>query len=129
MIESVNSLTAPTQSSAHADKSSLDDGQGLEDPLNQIGQVLNAHLKSLYWIDNTVKEVEAKVNEAEEKVKDATGGGTSSRRLGASKLGASSLGGASGNQGLPLGQFGSMSLRASEGPRARGFGLGSSTYR
>jgi len=130
MIESVNSLTAPTQSSSgNADSSGLDDGQGAEDPLNQIGAVLNAHLKSLYWIDATVKEVESKVAEAEMKVKDAAGGGAagSSRKLGASTLGGAGM--RESMSGVPLGQFGNMSLRGSEGPRSRGFGLGGSTYR
>jgi hypothetical protein len=34
-----------------------------------------------------------------------------------------------GSGGIPLSAFGSMSLRGSEPPRPRGFGLGSSTYR
>lgn len=128
MIESVNSLTAPTHktSTTNADNASLDD-QGAEDPLNQIGAVLNAHLKSLYWIDSTVKEVETKVTEAEARVKEVAGGRVNSSNR---KLGVSSLGGSmtreSSSGGVPLGQFGSMSLRGSEGPRQRGFGLKSS---
>jgi hypothetical protein len=131
MIESVNSLTAPTQSSFNsASGSSGADGdpQGNEDPLTQIAAVLNAHLKSLQWIDVTVQEVENKVNEAESKLREAAGGRTvpsnNTRNL---AFGNSLRDSSSGN--LPVSAFGSMSLRGSEGPRQRGFGLGSSTYR
>ena len=134
MIESVNSLTAPTQSSSNPLNGSTNpdtDGQGSEDPLTQIAAVLNAHLKSLQWIDATVQEVETKVGEAEVKVREAAGGSRSGahnagRSVGSAGMRESSNGGGSG---MPLSSFGSMSLRGSEAPRPRGFGLGSSTYR
>jgi hypothetical protein len=135
MIESVNSLTAPTQASSTSINGSTSpdvDGQGSEDPLTQIAAVLNAHLKSLQWIETTVQEVEAKVGEAEVKVRDVAGGGRSgSHKAGRSIGGGSALRESSsgGGGGVPLSAFGSMSLRGSEPPRPRGFGLGSSTYR
>lgn len=90
MIESVNSLTVPTQS-AGAGTSGDSDGQRAEDPLTQIAAVLNAHLKSLTWINATVQEVEGKVAEAESKVKEVAGGGRvvhhPTRSLGVSALG------------------------------------------
>lgn len=130
MIESVNSLTAPTQSSSNTLNGSANpdaDGQGSEDPLTQIAAVLNAHLKSLQWIDATVQEVETKVGDAEIKVREAASGGRSGAHNAGRSVGREGSGG--GNGGMPLSAFGGMSLRGSEAPRPRGFGLGSSTYR
>lgn len=144
MIESVNSLTAPTQSStagANTPGGAVD--EGAEDPLSQIAQVLSSHLKSLQWIGSTVQEVEGKVGEAETKVREASGGkggrtvshtpNKSTAGYGSGSMTSSfGSGGREGSltgSGAPLAGFGNMSLRGSEGPRARGFGLGSSTYR
>jgi len=135
MIESVNSLTAPTQPSTTSINGSSNadaDDQGSEDPLTQIAAILNAHLKSLQWIDATVQEVEAKVSEAEVKVRETAGGGRSGTHNAGRGVGGSaglreSSTGSSG--GMPLSAFGNLSLRGSEPPRPRGFGLGSSTYR
>ncbi|KAG8783325.1 FG-nucleoporin nsp1, partial [Serendipita sp. 398] len=137
MIESVNSLTAPTQSSTSNVTTGADsDAQGSEDPLMQIATVLNAHLKSLQWIDTTVQEVETKIVEAETKVKGLSGGGGSGggrthqsvRSIGGPSMTSNiTREGSGGSSMSSLAGFGNMSLRASEGPRARGFGLGSSS--
>lgn len=144
MIESVNSLTAPTHSTAGANTPGGVADEGTEDPLSQIGAVLSAHLKSLQWISSTVQDVESKVGEAEAKVREASGGGKggrtvahgNNRSLGGygsgsmtSSFGSGGREGSLTGSGAPLAGFGNMSLRGSEGPRARGFGLGSSTYR
>ena len=126
MIESVNALTLPNSPHATSSDASAGGKKADEDPLQQIGAVLNAHLKSLQWIDETVRDVEGKVKEAE-------------RRVGGSAMGASVLGrggfaldetmrsGTSGGE-LPA-AFAGMALRQSEGPRQRGFGLSSTMRR
>jgi len=121
MIESVNALTLPNSPHATSSDSSASGKRADEDPLQQIGAVLNAHLKSLQWIDETIRDVEGKVKETE-------------RRMGGSAMGASVLGrggfalgetmraGTPGGGELPA-AFAGMALRQSEGPRQRGFGL------
>src|SRR6266404_1825154 len=53
MIESVNALTLPNSPHAISSDSCAGGKKADEDPLQQIGAVLNAHLKSLQWIDET----------------------------------------------------------------------------
>jgi nuclear pore complex protein Nup62 len=127
MIESVNALTLPNSPLATSSDSSAGGKKADEDPLQQIGAVLNAHLKSLQWIDETIRDVEGKVKEAE-------------RRMDGSAMGASVLGGRGGfglgetmRTGTPGGElptaFAGMALRQSEGPRQRGFGLSTTMRR
>ena len=123
MIESVNALTLPNSPRATSPDSTANGKSADEDPLQQIGAVLNAHLKSLQWIDETVRDVEGKVQEAE-------------RRMGGGAMGASVLGQALGETmragtpggGLPA-AFAGLALRQSEGPRQRGFGLSTTMRR
>ncbi|KAK0206807.1 Nsp1-like C-terminal region-domain-containing protein [Desarmillaria ectypa] len=58
IIESVNSLSLPSDSSS-------------QDPMSQIAQILSSHLESLQWIDGAVKEVDTKVTEVEKKVRES----------------------------------------------------------
>jgi hypothetical protein len=126
MIESVNALTLPNSPHASSSDASSGGKKADEDPLQQIGAVLNAHLKSLQWIDETVRDVEGKVKEGE-------------RRMGGNAMGASVLGrggfalGETMRAGSPGGElpaaFAGMGLRQSEGPRQRGFGLSTTMRR
>ncbi len=59
MIESVNSLTLPSDDSPS------------QNPMAQISQILSSHLESLQWIDGAVRDVEGKVTEVEKKVKES----------------------------------------------------------
>ncbi|EAU84912.1 nuclear pore glycoprotein p62 [Coprinopsis cinerea okayama7 len=61
MIESVNALSIAQKSS----------GEGQDDPMAQISQVLSSHLESLQWIDSAVRDVGSKVNEVEKRVKES----------------------------------------------------------
>jgi len=126
MIESVNALTLPNSPHTTSSESSAGVKKADEDPLQQIGAVLNAHLKSLQWIDETIRDVDGKVKEAE-------------RRVGGSAMGANVLGrggfglGETMRTGTPGGElpaaFAGMALRQSEGPRQRGFGFSTTMRR
>jgi len=122
MIDSVNTLTlpnAPTHSTAPTSASSATPGAAsatTEDPMSQIAGVLNGHLSSLKWIDDTVWELDAKVKEAEMKVQELTGGGM----YGAGPV--ARLGESSSSWGLVSSQSGAAQ-------RQRGFGLGASVRR
>ncbi|KAG5340982.1 hypothetical protein C0989_012356 [Termitomyces sp. Mn162] len=59
MIDSVNSLSLPSIDSSPA-----------EDPMAQIAQILSSHLESLQWIDGAVHDVESKIIEVEQRVKE-----------------------------------------------------------
>ncbi|KAG6840461.1 hypothetical protein C0991_006597 [Blastosporella zonata] len=59
MIDSVNALSLPSIDSTPA-----------EDPMAQIAQILSSHLESLQWIDGAVRDVEGKITEVEQRVKD-----------------------------------------------------------
>lgn len=126
MIESVNALTLPNSPHATSSDSSAGGKKADEDPLQQIGAVLNAHLKSLQWIDETVRDVEGKVKEAERRM-DGSAMGASVLGRGGFGLGETMRGGTPGGE-LPA-AFAGMALRQSEGPRQRGFGLGSTMRR
>ncbi len=65
MIETVNALSVPVDASANVASSSPFAGAGGVDPIAQIEAILNAHLGSLQWIDNSVQELEAKMKEVE----------------------------------------------------------------
>lgn len=65
MIDTVNALSVPADASANATSSSPFAAAGSVDPIAQIEAILNAHLGSLQWIDNAVKELEVKVKEVE----------------------------------------------------------------
>ena len=65
MIETVNALSVPADASANSTSSSPFAAAGSVDPIVQIEAILNAHLGSLQWIDNAVKELEVKVKEVE----------------------------------------------------------------
>jgi len=76
MIESVNTLSLPSNDTASGD-----------DPMSQIAQILSSHLESLQWIDGAVHEVESKVSEVEKRLQDsghgiANGVGQKSRGFG-----------------------------------------------
>lgn len=75
MIDAVNALGL--QSTAGAQ-------DGAEDPMGQIGQILNSHLESLMWIDGAAREVEAKITDVEKRVRAAgdSGLGSTSRPRG-----------------------------------------------
>jgi nuclear pore complex protein Nup62 len=126
MIESVNALTLPNSPHATSSDSSTSGKKADEDPLQQIGAVLNAHLKSLQWIDETIRDVEGKVKEAERRM-DGSAMGASVLGRGGFTLGETLRAGAPGGE-LPA-AFADMALRQSEGPRQRGFGLGSTMRR
>jgi nuclear pore complex protein Nup62 len=64
MIETVNELSLPSADGS-AQSSSGDD------PMNQIAQILSAHLESLQWIDGALREVESKVTDVEKRVKES----------------------------------------------------------
>ena len=67
MIESVNALSTDEQ----------DDSDGKPKgraPLEQIAQILSSHLEGLQWLDGAVREVDAKVNEVERAMRDASSG-------------------------------------------------------
>ncbi|KAG6837976.1 hypothetical protein H0H93_008370 [Arthromyces matolae] len=59
MIDSVNALSLPSIDSAPT-----------EDPMSQIAQILSSHLESLQWIDGAVRDVEGKIVEVEQRVKE-----------------------------------------------------------
>ncbi|KAJ3573343.1 hypothetical protein NP233_g2496 [Leucocoprinus birnbaumii] len=61
MIEAVNALSV----------SNKPNGESNDDPVSQISQILSSHLESLQWIDGAVREVEGKVGEIENRVKDS----------------------------------------------------------
>lgn len=50
-------------------------GAADEDPIGQISQILDAHLKSLQWIDGASDGLRARVGEVERRLVDASGGG------------------------------------------------------
>lgn len=81
MIEAVNALSDTTPDG----KPTKQEG---EDPMTQIVEILSSHLESLQWIDGSVRELETKVGEVEQRIKDsgtnlATGlGGAKSRSFG-----------------------------------------------
>ena len=127
MIESVNALTLPNSPHATSSDSSAGGGKKAdEDPLQQIGAVLNAHLKSLQWIDETIRDVEGKVKEAERRM-DGSAMGASVLGRGGFALGETLRTGTPGGE-LPV-AFAGMGLRQSEGPRQRGFGLSTTMRR
>ena len=126
MIQSVNALTLPNSPHATSSDASVGGKKGDEDPLQQIGAVLNAHLKSLQWIDERVRDVEGKVKEAERRMGgNAMGAGVLGR--GGFALGETIRAGTPGRE-LPV-AFSEMALRQSEGPRQRGFGLNTTMQR
>ncbi|KAG6817209.1 hypothetical protein H0H87_011567 [Tephrocybe sp. NHM501043] len=59
MIDSVNALSLPSI-----------DSTPTEDPMAQIAQILSSHLESLQWIDGAVQDVEGKITEVEQRVKE-----------------------------------------------------------
>ncbi|KAG6832926.1 hypothetical protein H0H92_004810 [Tricholoma furcatifolium] len=59
MIDSVNALSLPSTDSNTGD-----------DPMAQIAQILSSHLDSLQWIDGAVRDVEGKMTEVEQRIKD-----------------------------------------------------------
>ncbi|KAG8936159.1 FG-nucleoporin nsp1 [Tulasnella sp. 418] len=73
MIEEVNSVTAPSGSGTSAkavdnlavNPSNGQDSAGADDPMSQIQTILNSHLDSLSWINDSVHEMETKMNELE----------------------------------------------------------------
>ncbi|KAL4075972.1 Nsp1-like C-terminal region-domain-containing protein [Scleroderma citrinum] len=78
MIDSVNALSLAPATNVTAPF-------GGDDPMVQISQILNSHLESLQWIDSAVREVEGKVGEVEQRVRDAglgnsLGNGTTKQR-------------------------------------------------
>ena len=126
MIESVNALTLPNSPHAASSDPSAGGKKADDDPLQQIGAVLNAHLKSLQWIDETVRDVEGKVKEAERRM-DGSAMNASVLGRGGFLLGETMRAGTPGGE-LPV-SFAGMALRQSEGPRARGFGLSTTMRR
>ena len=70
MIDSVNALNLPSSSSVGKDGSNA---TSVDDPINTITSVLDAHLASLTWIDNAIKEVDSKVKTVSKKIDDAGG--------------------------------------------------------
>ena len=126
MIESVNALTLPNSPHAASSDPSTGGKKADDDPLQQIGAVLNAHLKSLQWIDETVRDVEGKVKEAERRM-DGSAMNASVLGRGGFLLGETMRAGTPGGE-LPV-AFAGMALRQSEGPRARGFGLSTTMRR
>ena len=126
MIESVNILTLPNSPHATSPDSTTGGNRAGEDPLQQIGSVLNAHLKSLQWIDETIRDVEVKVKEAERRM-DGSAMGASVLARGGFALGETLRTRTPGGE-LPT-AFAGMALRQSEGPRQRGFGLSTTIRR
>lgn len=71
MIDEVNNVTAPSShralksadntASLAASATQAGDGPDEADPMTQIQSILNAHLESLSWINDTVRELENKV--------------------------------------------------------------------
>lgn len=105
MISSVNSLTSahggptkPTESSSAEEP---------EDPISQISQILDAHLKSLQWIDSASDGMRDRVGEVERRLVDVTGGQlASSTGGGQARLGGSQAGGQAGSGRFGLGRRG-----------------------
>jgi len=65
LIESVNSMSV-----GQGDNSKV---VSADDPMAQIAQVLSNHLESLQWIDGASRELEEKVVEVEQRIKDVGG--------------------------------------------------------
>jgi len=112
MIGTVNSLTAANGGSSSTAVASAAAGEGAnetsppveEDPIGQISQILDAHLKSLQWIDGASDGLRTRVGEVERRLVDVSGGGGVAAGAGAggalaggaSRLGASQTGGVGG---------------------------------
>ena len=88
MIDSVNSLSADERDGSDAKSKNAA-------PLEQIAQILASHLEGLQWIDGAVREVDAKVNEVERAMREASAGssrnGSTAPSLNGSLNGGSSL--------------------------------------
>lgn len=83
MIDIVNALGSTSVSDATSASQNGEfpgDGGSGTDPIAQIEAILNAHLGSLQWIGETVKELEGKVKEVEARQQQqsnrADGGGS-----------------------------------------------------
>ena len=68
MIDAVNALSLPAGGAAQAQESG-------EDPMAQIAQILSSHLESLQWIDGAVRELDTKIADVEQRVRQSTDGG------------------------------------------------------
>ncbi|KAI5119909.1 hypothetical protein M0805_003713 [Coniferiporia weirii] len=78
MIDSVNALsTSPEDVLTHEGDSGKAKGDA---PLEQIAQILSSHLESLQWIDGAVREVDSKVTDVEQRVREASSGSRSGGR-------------------------------------------------
>jgi nuclear pore complex protein Nup62 len=79
LIDSVNSMSIGQNDTKRA---------SADDPMAQIAHVLSNHLESLQWIDGASRELEEKVVEVENRIKDVStgspglGGGSRSRGFG-----------------------------------------------
>lgn len=69
MVENVNNLNLSPGFSA--EPTGQEDAVQ-EDPISTISGILNAHLSSLQWIDNSLKDMGVKVKDAERKINDAS---------------------------------------------------------
>lgn len=93
MIDEVNALSSSsstagpsgsTTTGAGGDASSTtpisaSSSKEADDPIAQIGQILNAHLTSLQWIDGASVGMKEKVVELERRLVDVNGGGEGGR--------------------------------------------------
>lgn len=86
MITEMNKLTG--NASGSLTFGAEEDDTGPQDSLSQITAILNAHVSSLEWINNSTEDIEAKVAQLERQMENSQG---ASGALGASTLGRSGM--------------------------------------
>lgn len=90
MITEMNKLTGNASGSLTFGGAEDDDGTTPSDSLSQIMAILNAHLSSLEWINNSTEDIEAKVAQLEKQMENSQDAAAGSV-LGASALGRSGM--------------------------------------
>jgi nuclear pore complex protein Nup62 len=91
MITEMNKLTGNASGSLTFGGAEDDDGTaGPSDSLSQITAILNAHVSSLEWINNSTEDIEAKVVQLEKQMENSLDAAAGSA-LGASALGRSGM--------------------------------------
>ena len=75
MIEAVNGLSSNGNGNGAGGGANGQAAEGAEDPMGDIAKILGSHLESLQWIDGAVRELDTKIADVEQRVRQSTDGG------------------------------------------------------